>query len=93
MTLDCTAHASERHQGRATLPLFESLVLDYGTRIRSRGADVVFLDKAAKKRIREAVGGERGMRLFDRYLSQYLVVNDEGRIITTGYRTKRLNRA
>ena len=93
MDLDRTAHATARHQARATLPLFESLVLDYGTRVRSNDADIVFLDRAARKRIRHAVGGERGMRAFDRYYKrQYLVVADDGRIITTGYLTRRIPR-
>ncbi|WP_281854622.1 hypothetical protein [Acetobacter pasteurianus] len=86
-------HAETRQQGRATLPLFESLLLDYGTRMRTAGADIVFLDKAARKRLCHAVGGKRGLRLLERHLNQYLVVSDEGQIITTGHRTRRINRA
>ena len=92
MVPDRTKHGQQQHQRRATLGLFESLVLDHGTRTRSHGADLVFLDKAAKKRIRREVGGDRGMRLFEQYLNAYLVVSDDGRIITTGYRTGRVKR-
>ena len=92
MQMDRTAHASRQQQARATLPLFESLVLDHGTRVRSNGADIVFLDKAARRRIRDVVGGERGMRVFDRYCNTYLVVSSDGRIITTGTRTRRVKR-
>jgi len=92
MVLERTKHADERHQSRATLPLWESLVLDHGTRVRSNGADVVILDKAARKRISREVGGERGMRVFDRYWNSYLVVADDGRIVTTGFRTSRVKR-
>ncbi len=87
-----TRHANERHQGRATLPLWESLILDHGTRVRSHGADVVILDKAARRAISREVGGDRGMRVFDRYLNSYLVVADDGRIVTTGFRTSRVRR-
>ncbi len=92
MILDRTAHAGERHQSRATLPLWELLVFDYGTRVRSHGADIIILDKAARKRIRQEVGGERGLRVFDRYWNAYLVVADDGRVITTGFRTQRVKR-
>ena len=87
-----TQHGQRQHQRRATLGLFETLVLDHGTRLRSHGADVVFLDKAARKRIRREVGGNRGMRVVERYLNSYLVVADDGRIVTTGYRTSRIKR-
>lgn len=60
--------------------------------MRSHGADIVFLDKAARKRIRNEIGGARGMRLFDRHWNAYLAVADDGRIITTGFRTRRVKR-
>lgn len=60
--------------------------------MRSHGADIVLLDKPARKRIRHAVGGERGLRVFDRYWNAYLVVADDGRIITTGIRRRRVKR-
>lgn len=92
MDLDRTAHAEQRHQAGATLTLWESLVLDYGARVRSGGAELVFLDKAARKRISREVGGQRGMRPFDRWTSQYLVVADDGRIVTAAPRTRRIKR-
>jgi len=92
MVPDRTAHAVKQHQGRATLSLRESLILDYGSRTRPRGADLVYLDKAARKRIRREVGGKRGMRVFDRYWNGYLVVADNGQIVTTGFRTRRVKR-
>ena len=32
------------------------------------------------------------MRAFERYANQYLIVGDDGQIITTGYRTHRVRR-
>jgi hypothetical protein len=87
-----TRHGDVQHQRRATIGLFEALILDHGTRARSAGADIVYLDKAARKRICREVGGDRGMRLFDRYWNQYLVVGDDNKIITTGFRTDRIKR-
>lgn len=88
-----THHAQRRHQSRATLSLFESLLLDYGSRERSKGADIVFIDKAARHRLKSVVGGKRGMRVLEPYLNQYLVVSDSNIIITTGYRHKRIFRS
>ena len=51
--------------------------------MRSHGADIVLLDKPARK---------RGLRVFDRYWNAYLVVADDGRIITTGIRRRRVKR-
>lgn len=92
MELSRTRHAQEQHQRRATVGLIESLILDHGSRVRSHGADIVFLDKVAKRRLRKAVGGDRGMRILEQYCNSYLVVADDGRIITTGRRTQRVKR-
>lgn len=91
-TVARTHHAQHRHQSRATLSLFESLLLDYGSRERSYGADIVFIDKAARHRLKNVVGGKRGMRVLEPYLNQYLVVSDSNIIITTGHRNKRIFR-
>lgn len=88
-----TKHAEQRHQSRATLSLFEALLLDYGSRERSHGADIVFLDKAARRRLSQAVGGKRGMRTLEPYFRQYLIVSDSDKVITSGYRNKRIRRA
>ena len=91
--LETTFHGAGRHQNRSTLPMVKSLVFDFGTRVRAKGADIVFLDRAARKRIRREVGGDRGMRVLENYLKNaYLVVADNGRIITTGWRTRRVRR-
>jgi hypothetical protein len=93
MELNWTRHSEVQRQRRATPAIFESLVLDRGTHVRSHGADIVFLGKAAKKRIRHEIGGDRGMRIFDRWMNSYLVVVDNGQIITTARRTCRVKRA
>ena len=87
-----TRHATQRHQGRTPPALFEALLLDHGCRLRRHGADVVFLDKAARKRLREELGGNRGLRLFEHWTNSYLVVADNGQIITTARRNRRIRR-
>jgi hypothetical protein len=51
MVLERTPHGEQQHQRRATLPLMEWMIMAHGTYVRSHGADIVFLDKAARKRI------------------------------------------
>lgn len=92
LSLDDTFHAKGQRQRRAGLPLIEALILDYGMRIRRHGADVVYLDKAARKQIRREVGGDRSLRVVERWLNTYLVVGDNGQIITNARRTRRIRR-
>lgn len=93
MDLARTKHGLARHQARAVPPLFEALLLDHGSSIHRHGAEVIFLDKPARRRLRQELGGDRGLRLFDRWMNSYLVVaDDDGRIITTARRTRRIKR-
>lgn len=85
-------HAARHTATSRTPALFEALLLDHGSRLRRHGADVVFLDKAARKRLREELGGDRGLRLFERWTNSYLVVADNGQIITTARRNRRIRR-
>jgi hypothetical protein len=68
------------------------LLLDYGSRQRSHGADVLFVDKPARKAIRRAFGGDRNMRLIEPYLNAKIIVSDDGAPITIAWRTRRIRR-
>jgi len=87
-----SAHSRSRSQQRAIPRLAVDLLLDYGCRVRSRGADVVFFDKPALKRLRRALGGNRGLQIVERWLNSYAVVADDGLLITVGHRTCRVRR-
>lgn len=91
--MDQTRHARQRRQQRAIPALVVELLLSNGSRMRHAGADVFFVDKTARKRLRRELGGERGMRMIEPWLGHYLVVSDEGRLITAAPRTSRLKRA
>lgn len=84
-----TRHGTPRCQQRAIPPFVRSVLLDHGRTIRSRGADVVFVDKVARKRI-TAVFGDRLSRVIEPYLDAYLVASDDGQIITAGWRISRI---
>jgi hypothetical protein len=87
-----SAHSQSRSQQRAIPRLAIDLLLDYGSRVRSRGADLVFFDKPALKRLRRVLGGSRGVQVIDRWLNSYAVVADDGLLVTVGYRTCRVRR-
>jgi hypothetical protein len=86
-----TAHAQARQQQRAVrLEAIEG-ILDHGQAARRRGADSYFLDKAGRRRLRQDLG-EQGFRAIERWLDTYVVVSDDGQIITVARRTRRLRR-
>ena len=83
-----TAHAQTRCQQRAIPHEVVDTLLAYGERRRHRGADVYFLDKPARSRAAAALGN-RYTRL-EKRLNTYLVVSDDGQLITAGRRLTRL---
>ena len=87
-----TIHAERRHQQRAIPSLVTSLLVDYGTCVRHGGADVHYIDRQARKRLRKAVGGDRNLALIEPWLNTYVVIGDDGAIITVGRRQTRLKR-
>lgn len=87
-----TRHCHERLQQRAIPDMIAGLLLDYGSRQRSHGADILFVDKRGRKEIRRAIGGHRNMRLIEPFLNVMLIVSDDGTLITAARRTRRIRR-
>ncbi len=87
-----SSHCRVRMQQRAIPSVIAQLLLDHGSRMRHAGADVVFADKHARRRIRRAVGGARNMRTVEPWLDTYFVVADDGSLVTAARRTDRLRR-
>lgn len=85
-------HCRARMQQRAIPSLVATLLLDHGSRMRHNGAEILFVDKVARKHIRRAVGGDRNMRTIEKWFSTYLVVADDGTLVTAAHRTHRLRR-
>lgn len=96
MCVDQTRHATIRGQQRAIPPFIQSVLLDHGSRMHRHGAEVVFLDKAARKRLGREFGGDRGGRTVERmlepWLNTYLVVAENDRVVTAARRIRRLKR-
>ena len=86
-----TRHATQRSQQRGIPPLAVELFERYGAWTRHNGADVLFMDKQARRRIARDFGGARALRYVEPLLNKYAVV-ENGRVITLAHRSKRLKR-
>lgn len=67
-----------------------ALLIDYGRRRRSKGATVYFMDKAARSRVRKAIGAKSYARI-ERKLDGYVVVADDGTVVTAARRLRRFH--
>jgi hypothetical protein len=85
------AHAKARSQQRAIPHFIAMLLLDYGASMRHHGADVVYIDKPARKRLRLELG-ERGLALVEPWFGIAAVVADDGQLLTVFHRKQRLKR-
>ena len=86
---DLTYHAAVRSQQRGIPPLIINLVVSYGKMIQRRGASVYFLDKLTRRNLKKEIGSIAYRRLDD-LLDAYVVVADDGAVVTTGKHYKRL---
>lgn len=86
-----THHSDVRAQKRGIPPLIVDLLLEFGSREHdTRGAEIVYFDRRAKKHIEKYTGGLFGK--LNEHLDAYAVLSD-GKIITVGPRFKRINHA
>jgi hypothetical protein len=86
-----TRHATSRSQQRSIPPFAVELFERYGASCRHNGADILFMDKQARKRIAKDFGGARALRFVEPLLGTYAVV-ENGKVITLAHRTKRFKR-
>jgi hypothetical protein len=87
-----THHAEKRCQQRGLPPLVVDLLLQFGQSERAGpGAEMHYFDHTGRRRIRSYLGPlARGL---GDYLNAYLVVSDDGAIVTAGHRQQRVKRA
>lgn len=76
-------------QQRSIPPFVVDLLEICGSERRIRGADRLIFDKAARKRVKRYLGGERGLKMIEQWLSVYAVVGDDGQIVTAAHALKR----
>lgn len=83
-----TAHATARCQQRSIPAEAVDALMAYGELKRHRGADVYYLDKESRARAARALG--RRYLTIEKALNSYVVVGDDGAIITAAKRCRRL---
>lgn len=86
-----TRHAQIRSQQRCIPPMVLDLILQFGsTESAGDGANKMFFDKAARRRLHSYAGALAPM--LDEHLDSYAVVGQDNQIITVGHRTERIRR-
>ena len=84
-----THHAQARMQQRSISMSAVDALMEYGEARRHHGADVFFLTKRARGRLQRDCGKREFLKL-EKALDAYLVVADDGAVITAGHRHHRL---
>lgn len=91
-TLPLTHHAATRLQQRSIPPLVAELLDHYGARQPAdRGTEMVYMDKAAHRRMRQELG-KAVVAALQPLLSAYLIESESGLVITAGWRNTRVLR-
>ena len=83
-----TRHAEQRSQQRGIRAEAMEVLLIHGASTISRGREVVYMDQSARRRARTALG-RTGYAQIERALDAYLVVGDDGVIVTCAHRGTR----
>jgi UDP-N-acetylglucosamine transferase subunit ALG13 len=85
-----TVHANVRCQQRGIPPIVVDMLLQFGRRDHDHaGAEIVYFDSSAKKKIEKYTGSLIGK--FNEHLDSYVVMAG-GAIVTVGTRYKRIKR-
>jgi hypothetical protein len=90
--LNYSEHARSRIQQRASPPLIVDLLIQFGSSSQCGGAERLMFDKKALKRLRHHLGGERGLKVVERWLNVYAIIGDNGSIVTTAHKCTHFRR-
>ena len=91
MDLPLSRHARTRMQQRSIPPIIVASIWEYGCNMRHDGASVYFLNREARNRLKRHIGARPYAQMENR-LDAYVVVSDDGTIVTVGWRYKRFKR-
>lgn len=89
--LEFTKHARRRTKERCINPSAIDIIIRDGISTRSRGGDSYFFNKSSRHRLRQKLGKSE-YQAIERWLNVYVVVGDNGQVITAAWRTQRLYR-
>lgn len=86
-----TNHAQTRLQQRGIPKIIVENLLEFGSEIHDhRGSRILYFDHRARRELRSQLGEGMYKRIESR-LDAYAVVGREGKIVTVGHRTRRIN--
>jgi hypothetical protein len=85
MNSPMTNHATARMQQRGIPSFVITLLETCGSAHRCAGAERLIFDKAAIRRLKRHLGGERNLRVIEPWLKVYAVVADDGAVITVAH--------
>jgi hypothetical protein len=91
VTITLSRHAQERAQQRAIPLMVVDLLERFGSSMRCGGADRLFFDKRATRRLKQHMG-DRGLKPVERWLRVYAVVGDDARVVTVAHQSRRFRR-
>ncbi|MCW3781563.1 hypothetical protein [Defluviimonas salinarum] len=89
MPQQLTHHAEARCQQRSISAKLRDVIYAYGSESRSRRAACFWLDRRALELATDDLGSHAGKWL-ERHMGAFLVVSDEGAVITAAHSTRRL---
>jgi hypothetical protein len=92
MTVEMSCHALRRSRQRSVPAFVVDLLEEFGAAERCGGAERLFFNRTARERLRARIVAKQEVCRIERYLNCYAVVGDNGRVVTVGWRTKRLKR-
>jgi hypothetical protein len=81
-----TMHAETRIQQRGIPPMVVDLLMQFGSASRCRGSERLMFDKLALRRLRRHLGGDRGLKLIDRWLNVYAIIGDNGQLVIVAHK-------
>ncbi len=84
-----TRHAEARIRQRGIRSQVMDILLTYGASKIRHGAEIIFMDQASRRKAREALGRIAYAQL-ERALGTYLVLADDGTVLTCAHRRGKL---
>jgi hypothetical protein len=85
-----TYHANVRMQQRCIGASIVDYLLSFGEeRLTNEGASIVYFDKGTKKKLFAQLDKNERIRL-EHQINAYLILGDDGKVVTVVHRTRRL---
>lgn len=85
-------HAEDRLRQRGIPPIIVELLDRFGATERCGGAEKLFFNKRSRQRLLQHFGGARSLRVVEPWLDAFVVLSDDGAVVTVGHRQKRVYR-